>query len=93
MNIFDRTDLRTARGFALIELLIVIAILGILVAIGVAFYSDSQRPTIELIKDDWACVESEQRTHIQPTLVGKVIIMMPIRSTVCVKYIRRGHTP
>lgn len=81
------------RGFALIELLVVIAILSILVAAGVCLYLESQRPTIELIKDNWECVESEQRTHIQPMLVGKITVMMPMNSTVCVQYIRREGAP
>jgi prepilin-type N-terminal cleavage/methylation domain-containing protein len=79
-----------ARGFTLIELLIVIAIVGTLVAVGVGWYSDSQRPTMELKKDDWDCVKFEQRTHLQPMLVGKVTILQPMTWTVCVQYSRRA---
>lgn len=76
--------------FSWIEAAIVAAIVLILVAVGWGAYSDSQRPTIEIKKDDWECVKSEQRTHLQPMLVGKVTIMQPMTSTVCVEYRRHA---
>ena len=53
-------------------------------------YNEYQRPTIELKKDDWECVKSEQRTHLQPMLVGKITILLPMTSAVCVEYRRRA---
>lgn len=78
-----------ARGFTLIKLLVVIAVVCIL-AIGVGWYRDSQRPTIELKKDDWECVKSERRRRLQPMLVGKVTTWQPMVTTVCVQYNRRA---
>lgn len=74
--------------FSWIEALIVAAIVLILVAIGWGAYRNSQRPTIEIKKDDWECTKSEQRTHFQPMLVGKVQILQPMTTTVCVEYKR-----
>jgi hypothetical protein len=73
-------------GFSWIEAAIVAAIVLILVAVGWGAYSESQRPTIEIKKDDWECVKSEQRTHLQP--MGKVL--MPMITTVCVEYRRHA---
>mgnify|MGYP001561249828 CR=1 FL=1 len=66
---------------------------ALLVAIGWGTYSayiDSQRPTIEIKKDDWECVKSEQRPYSQPMLIGKAIIIMPMLITVCVEYRRHA---
>lgn len=73
-------------GFSWIEATIVAAIVLILAAVGWGGYSYSQRPTIEINKDDWQCTKSEQRTHLQP--IGKVL--MPMTRTVCVEYRRHA---
>lgn len=76
-------------GFSWIEVVTVTAIVLILVAVGWGVYSESQRPTIEIKKDDWECVKWEQRTHLQPILIGKMTIMQPMTNTICVEYRRR----
>ena len=76
--------------FSWIEGVIVAAIVLVVVAVGWGAYSDSQRPTIEIKKDDWECVKSESRTHLQPMLVGKITILQPITNTVCMEYSRRA---
>jgi hypothetical protein len=75
-------------GFSWIEAAIVAAIVLILGAVGVAAWSDSQKPTTEIRKDEWDCVRTEPRSHLQPMQVGKVMILMPMTSTVCVEYRR-----
>lgn len=77
-------------GFSWIEAGVVSALVLILVAVGWSGYSASQRPTIEIKKDDWDCVKSEQRTHLQPMLIGKVTVLQPMTSTVCVEYRRHA---
>jgi len=77
-------------GFSLIEAVIVAVIVLIIAVVGWSLYSDSQRPTIEIKKDDWECVKSEPRQHLQPMLVGKTTILMPITTTVCVEYRRHA---
>ena len=76
--------------FSWIEAAIVAAIVILIGAVGLAVYSDSQRPTIEIKKDDWECVKSEQRTHLLPMMIGKVTILQPMTSTVCVEYRRHA---
>lgn len=75
---------------AAIVTVIVTVIVMILAAIGWEAYSNSQRPTIEIKKDEWECVKSEHRTRSQPMLVGKVTILLPITRTVCVEYRRHA---
>lgn len=53
-----------------------------------AAWQDSQRPTFELKRDDWACTKSEARTHLQPMLVGKVTTLVPMSTNVCLQYSR-----
>ena len=76
-----------------IECLIVAAIVGIVGAMVAASYTDSQRPTFTLKKDDWACTKSHQEsitTYINQG-DGKTIILMPITtySTVCDTWARK----
>lgn len=53
-------------------------------------WSDSQRPTFELKRDDWICTKSENHTRLQPTLAGKVTTLVPVTTTVCIEYTRRA---
>ena len=72
-----------------IEVFLIAAILFMLAVAAYAFYSayvSSRGPKFELNKNNWACSKSEEQTHLQPTLVGKVTIMMPITRTVCLEY-------
>jgi hypothetical protein len=66
---------------------VVIAFVGWL---GWSAYADSQRPTVDLKRDDWECTKSEARSHLQPVLVGQVTVLIPMTTTVCVEYARRG---
>ncbi len=77
-------------NFSWIETVVVAVIVLILAATGWGFYSDSQRPNIEIKKDDWECVKSEQRTHLQMMMVGKITILQPITTNVCVEYRRHA---
>lgn len=76
--------------FSWIEVTIITIIILLLAAGGWAIYSESQRPTIEIKKEDWDCVQSVNRMHMQPMLVGKVTIMQPMISTVCTEYRRHA---
>ena len=71
------------------SIIVAVAVL-LLGALGWVFYTDSQRPTIELKKAEWECVKSEQRTSLMPMLVGKTTILQPRTSTICVEYRRRA---
>ena len=74
--------------FSWIEVVIVAAIVVLIGVIAWALYSEGQRPTIEIKKDDWECVKSEDRTHLQPMLVGRTTMLMPMTTTVCLDYKR-----
>jgi len=57
-------------------------LVGFLGWVGIEAYKQSQKPVIEIRKDQWECVETRERTvHI---LVGKVIV--PTVSKECVQY-------
>ena len=81
---------KSVMGFLFIELAIVIAIVLIGTAIGWEAYNKSHRPTIEIKKDDWKCVKSEQRTSLQPMLIGNLTILQPMIESVCVEYKRHA---
>ena len=70
--------------------LVVAAMVSVLMAYGWDAYSDSQRPTIEIKKDEWECVRHEQRLSNLPIVAGKAIIMQPIMTAVCVEYRRHA---
>ena len=44
---------------------------------------------IELNKDEWECVKSEQRTYLQPMMIGNVFVTQSVESVICVEYKRR----
>ena len=71
-----------------IELAIISAIIGILVAIGYEGYADLKQPHILLKKSEWECNKIETRTYMQPMVVGKTTTMMPMTEDVCVDYHR-----
>lgn len=64
-----------------------LATVGTLAFVGTGFLSDS--PTIELKADEWECAKHETRTSMVPVIIGKVLVMMPMTSRVCVLYSRR----
>ena len=75
-------------GFSWLEVAIVAAILLILSAAGLGAYNERKRPTIEIKKDEWDCIVSEKRTHLQTMIIEKMTMLQPITSDVCVEYRR-----
>ncbi len=72
-----------------LEFFVIAAIVSLLAILGFAFYaaySDARAPKFELNKRDWKCTKSEEKTHLQPMLVGKVTILMPMTHTACLEY-------
>ena len=51
-------------------------------------WGDSQRPTLELKRDDWSCTKSETRAHLEPTQVGRSTVPVSRAHTVCLQYTR-----
>jgi prepilin-type N-terminal cleavage/methylation domain-containing protein len=78
------TTIKRSKGFSLIELLIVIAIIGVLSAMVYGVINESNRPDITNKKDDWSCMKYESRTRLLPT--GKSLV--PITEDVCIEYKR-----
>ena len=77
-----------AHGFTVIELLIVVAIIGILAAVIVPAWNSRNDPTETLKTKDWKCLKEEERTYTYPMLVGKVTIMQTGRRMECVEWRR-----
>ena len=73
-------------------------ILGALVAIVLVIVSCvcwyvwayNQKPTFNLKREEWNCTKSEPITHLQPVLVGKGTVMIPMATVVCIEYARRA---
>ncbi len=53
-------------------------------------WSNSQKPTFELRRDEWFCTKTELRSHLQPMQVGRATVMMPVNRTECVEYRRHA---
>ena len=66
--------------------LICAAAVALLIFVGWVIWTDSQRPTFELTRDDWTCSKTEQRRQLIWT--GKV--MVPTIRNVCVEYRRNA---
>ena len=63
------------------------AIVAIAIAwLSFALWQKITSPVIKLNKDEWACTKSEKRSHLQPMIVGKVTIMMPMIDNICMEY-------
>jgi hypothetical protein len=78
---------------SLLEWVIGVVVLAALAVVGLLFWlmwQDSQRPTFVLKKEDWACTRSENRTHLQPLVSGKVTTLIPVTNSVCVEYRRHA---
>lgn len=54
------------------------------------FWTDSQSHTFELKRGDWTCSKSESQSSLLPMVVGKVTVMVPTASNVCVEYRRNA---
>lgn len=83
-----RASVGVPHGFTVIELLIVVAILGILAAVIVPAWNSRNDPTETLKTKDWQCLKEEERTYTYPMLVGKVTIMQTGRRMECVEWRR-----
>lgn len=83
-----RASVCVPQGFTVIELLIVVAILGILAAVIVPAWNSRNDPTETLKTKDWRCLKEEERTYTYPMLVGKVTIMQTGRRMGCVEWRR-----
>jgi hypothetical protein len=79
-------SLRENKDIALMLLAMFVVVGGVLFLA----YMDSQKPTINLRKEDWSCTRSEPRTRTQMVLVGKVLIPQRTTSDVCAQYNRLG---
>lgn len=77
-------SLRENKDIALMLLVMLFAVGAVLFGV----YMENQKPTITLKKDEWECVNSERRTHLQPMTSGKVTTLQPMTSTVCTQYNR-----
>lgn len=75
----------------IIELLIVIAIFGILAAVMIPAWKQRNDPTEVLKTQDWQCLKHEEREYTYPMMVGKVTIMQAGRREECVQWKRRDH--
>ena len=83
-----RASVGVPNGFTVIELLIVVAILGILAAVIVPAWNSRNDPTETLKTKDWQCLKEEERTYTYPMMVGKVTIMQTGRRMECVEWRR-----
>lgn len=77
------------KGFVVIEIVIVLAIVGILSATWYSAYVEFGKSTISINKEDWACARKEDRTHLQPILSGKATTLIPMTTEECVEYVKR----
>jgi hypothetical protein len=71
----------------LIALLVALLAFGVF-AIGYLVYDRLVAETFELRKDSWTCEKSHTETNLQPMLVGKVTILMPMKRNVCDVWVR-----
>lgn len=84
MTIVAANPIKVMRGFSLIEMLIVMAIIGLIVTVGLCAWKDGKHQNTMLNPDDWICTKYETRT--QPKMIGKIITLITIK--VCVEYRR-----
>jgi hypothetical protein len=64
----------------------------ILGLVGWVIYQRSAAPTWSIRKDEWTCVQTRHVRVLQPRLVGKVTILVPVTREECSSYLRNGST-
>lgn len=72
-----------------VEWVIIAAIALIFATTGYALYTESQRTSFELKVDDWTCTKTKTETYLQPMIVDKTTILIPITTTSCIAYTRK----
>jgi prepilin-type N-terminal cleavage/methylation domain-containing protein len=76
------------RGFTVLELLIILAIIGILGALIAAFWQSRNDHVERIDTNEWQCLRTEERDYTYPMLVGKITIMQKGRRVECVEWRR-----
>ena len=77
------------RGFTLLDLLIVLAIVWLLAAMVVPAWNAYNANTVILSTDDWRCLQAEEREYSYSTLVGRMPVTRTGRREECVQWRRR----
>jgi hypothetical protein len=58
--------------------------------VGWVVYEHTTAPTWSIRKDEWTCVQKRSVRALQPMLVGKVTVMIPVTREECSNYLRNG---
>ncbi|MFZ5466601.1 MAG: Flp family type IVb pilin [Pseudomonadota bacterium] len=83
--------MKSNKGVTTIEMLVIVALIGAVVAAFVTELQDSGAQAIKLKKDHWYCAKTAERDHTYPVMVGKVMIMQHERRDECVVWTRREY--
>jgi len=66
--------------------LIIAAVGGTVLLAAYAITKEYLAEKIELTKADWVCTAFTTSTYLQPTLIGKNTVLIPMPSTSCIEY-------